>query len=61
MMPGAALMVMDRLTVAVPPTLSVTRTVKLNVPAVVGVPVIAPVEESSDSPAGKLPGVIDQV
>jgi hypothetical protein len=39
---------------------SVTCTVKLLVPATVGVPVIAPVLAFSDSPAGKLPELIDQ-
>jgi hypothetical protein len=34
---------------------SVTLAVKLEVPAVVGVPEIAPVAGVSDSPAGKLP------
>ena len=58
---GAALMVMYRVFSAVRPTLSVTRMVKLEVPAVVDVPVIAPVEESSDSPLGKAPELTDQV
>jgi hypothetical protein len=39
---------------------SVTVTVKFDVPAVVGVPEIAPVELFKDSPAGKLPVVTDQ-
>ena len=34
---------------------------KLNVPAVVGVPEMTPVEELSVNPLGKLPEVIDQV
>ena len=58
---GAAMMVSDRFLVPVPPTLSVTRTVKLDVPAVVGVPVIAPVDGLSVSPAGRVPDCIDQV
>ena len=41
--------------------LSTTWTVKLNDPAWVGVPVISPVEELSDSPGGRLPEDIDQV
>jgi hypothetical protein len=40
---------------------SVTVTVKVVVPESVGVPEIAPVEIFRDSPAGKLPGVTDQV
>jgi hypothetical protein len=43
------------------PTLFVALTVKLNVPAVVGVPVIAPVLEFKLKPAGRLPTVIDHV
>ena len=39
---------------------SATCTVKFAVPAVVGVPVMAPVLDS-DSPAGKLPVLMDQV
>jgi hypothetical protein len=35
--------------------------VKLEVPAVVGVPEIVPVEEPRDNPAGRLPEAIDQV
>ena len=35
--------------------------VPLNVPAVVGVPEITPVELSSESPGGRLPENIDQV
>jgi hypothetical protein len=40
--------------------LSVTRTVKLEVPAVVGVPLITPPEES-DNPAGSEPLASDQL
>ena len=40
---------------------SATRTVKLDVPAVVGVPEITPVAALSDSPAGSEPADIDQV
>jgi hypothetical protein len=36
-----------------------TPDVSLNAPAVVGVPVIAPVDEFSVSPAGRLPAVIE--
>src|SRR6266404_3314319 len=51
--PAGALIVIERPFVAEPPAL-VACTVKLLVPAVVGVPVIAPLE-FSDSPAGRLP------
>jgi len=40
---------------------SATRTVKLDVPAVVGVPAITPVASASDSPAGSEPADTDQV
>jgi hypothetical protein len=40
---------------------SVTRTVKFEVPAVVGVPEIVPVEPPSDSPAGSEPDTTDQL
>jgi hypothetical protein len=45
---------MERRFVAVP-ALLVACAVNVPVPAVVGDPVIAPVEEFSDSPAGRLP------
>ena len=60
-MASAALTVIDRDFVAVALRLSVTWMVKLDVPAVVGVPVIAPVDELSDSPLGRDPTDIDQV
>ena len=41
--------------------LSVTVAVKLEVPAEVGAPEIAPAAAESVRPAGKLPDVIDQV
>ncbi len=53
-------MTIERALVAVAATLSVTRTVKLNVPAAVGVPVIAPALER-DSPVGSDPTVTAQV
>jgi hypothetical protein len=40
---------------------SVTCAVKLNVPAEVGVPPIAPVETFNVSPGGRLPETSDQV
>jgi hypothetical protein len=63
---GAAVMVMLRAAVAVAPvgcSASVTFTVKLIGPVTlpVGVPEIAPVLEFNDSPAGKLPALIDHV
>jgi hypothetical protein len=61
---GAATTVIDRLSLPVPPRLSVTKTVKLDVAtaSAAGVPLITPVEESSDSPSGRAPesDVIDQ-
>jgi hypothetical protein len=41
--------------------LSLTATVKLNVPLAVGVPEITPLLELSVNPAGRLPELIDQV
>jgi len=41
--------------------LSVTRTVKVNVPMVVGFPEIFPVDEASLRPGGRLPPVVDHV
>ena len=53
--------VIDRAFVAVAPTLSVTLAVKLEVPDAVGVPVMAPVPETRESPAGRLPAERDHV
>ena len=47
--------------VAVRDPLSVTPTVKFDVPAAVGVPVIAPDEAFKDKPAGRVPVAIDHV
>ena len=55
-----ALMVIERAFVAVPMP-SATWAVKLAVPAVVGVPPIAPLAELSDNPVGSVPVVMDQV
>src|ERR1700737_510528 len=52
----AALIVMLRAWVVVAAAASVTRTVKLVVPATVGVPEITPVPALSVSPAGSGPG-----
>ena len=57
-----AVTVIDRLCVSVAGVglaLSVTRTVKVEVPAPNGVPLIAPVEGSSASPEGNDPPAID--
>ena len=43
------------------PVESTTWAVKLNVPAVVGVPVMAPVDELSVKPAGNEPVMIENV
>ena len=40
---------------------SVTRTVKLEVPAEAGVPLIIPEEEPSESPEGRVPETTDQL
>ena len=60
-MVGGAAIVSDRLPAPMPPRLSVTRTVMVVVVAIVGGPLITPVEEPSDSPPGRVPDVIDQV
>ena len=46
---------------ALPEALSVTWAVKLDVPAVVGVPLIAPEVAFKVRPIGKLPRMTDQV
>jgi len=43
------------------PWLSVTRTVKFDVPDAVGVPLMVPVDEPRERPAGRLPETIDQL
>ena len=54
--------VIDRAEVAVPATLSVTMNVTLTgPPAVVGVPLISPVEALRVSPSGRVPESMDQV
>jgi hypothetical protein len=40
---------------------SVARTVKFEVPDAVGVPLIVPLDEPSDNPAGRLPETTDQL
>jgi len=52
------LIVRDWVAVVIPPA---TRTVKLDLAAVVGFPEITPVAALSDSPAGSEPADIDQV
>ena len=61
---GGGSTVMVQLVVAVPaavPVESTTLAVKLNVPAVVGVPVMAPVVAFKVRPAGRLPLAIENV
>jgi hypothetical protein len=58
---GAAWMVIDRFALPVAPLLSVTWTVKLDVPAVVDVPLMTPVDEAIDSSAGRAPDVMAQL
>ena len=53
--------VIPQLTVVFTPLESVTSAVKVYVPAVVGVPVIAPVEGFSDRPEGSEPLTIEKV
>jgi hypothetical protein len=55
------LTVIERFAVAEAEAESVTLTVKDEVPAVVGVPVIAPVAILRASPPGRVPDAIDQV
>src|SRR5260370_24396493 len=52
--------VMARSLVSCPPILSITRTVKPNVPATAGVPVICPVPAFHDNTRGNNPAVVDQ-
>jgi len=59
-MVSAGVILIDRGLVAVVIP-SATRTVKLDVSTVVGVPEITPVSALSDSPAGSEPADIDQV
>ena len=58
---GTAAMTLDSGRLAVPDALSVTVTVKLNVPGVVGEPVSAPVAAFSVTPGGNAPVVTDHV
>ena len=54
-MVGADCMIIERLWVPNTPKLSVTLITKVEVPAVVGVPDITPVDELIDKPPGKFP------
>jgi hypothetical protein len=58
---NALLIVILKGAVAVAAAKSVTFTVKLEVPVVVGLPVMAPVEEFRCSPGGKAPAMMLQV
>ncbi len=60
-MPGAALIAIDKVLVAVLEAASVTLIVKFEAPAEVGEPVITPLDPTRVSPAGKVPAEIDQV
>jgi hypothetical protein len=52
------MMLIERFSVAVEPLVSVTPTVNETVPSAVGVPVIVPVEASSEIPDGRTPEVM---
>jgi hypothetical protein len=54
------IIVSERVAVTAGARESVTRAVKVKLPAAVGVPLIVPVVELSVSPAGRLPAAIDQ-
>ena len=58
---GAGVTVMVQLAVAAVPVESTTLAVKLYVPAVVGVPLIEPVDASNVRPGGRLPVLIENV
>jgi len=58
---GAVTIVRAADAVCVGELLSVTVTVKLEVPLAEGVPEITPVDDERASPAGRLPEVIDQL
>src|SRR5580704_17159468 len=55
MVTPAVIMIDSALGADVLPTLSLTVTLKLEVPATVGVPLITPLEAFSDKPAGSVP------
>jgi hypothetical protein len=55
-----ALMVRDNAAMLLP-ALLLARTVKVEVPAAVGVPLMAPVEDLSERPAGRVPLLNDHV
>jgi hypothetical protein len=63
MLSGAGLMTIPKAFVAVAgaAALSLTSTVKLELPTAVGVPPIAPVDASKDKPAGSEPALTDHV
>ena len=61
-MVGAMLMVIESALVTEPPMLSVTlKVMKVGPPAVVGVPLMMPVEGARDKPSGREPDVMLQV
>jgi hypothetical protein len=57
---GGATTVMLSALVPVRELASVTFTVKLLAPVLVGVPEITPVLDASDNPAGRVPALMDQ-
>ena len=59
--PGAMVMVWGCVAVRLGSVASTTCTVKSNVPAAVGVPVITPVSAAIVRPGGRVPSVTDQV
>ena len=61
MLSGDGAITIVNLAVAAAPRLSVTRAVNCTVPALPGVPLIAPVELFSDRPAGRAPCEMSQV
>ena len=59
LMVGAALMVIESALVTEPPRLSITlKVMEVGPPAVVGVPLMMPVEAARDKPSGREPKVM---
>ena len=58
MIVSGAMIVIESVCCAVRDPLSVTPIVKFDVPAVVGVPVIAPVDPFNVRPAGSVPAIV---
>ena len=51
----------ERFFVTIVPLLSLTMILNFEVPVLVGLPLMTPVEPASESPAGSLPEEMDQV